>query len=84
MTEETYHQKKRKTMLNRAKDFYENNKKVLGKKARNKYRELYQKENMEGTDHMSEKKKQKLKEYQQIIVRLKNQNKKVLPFFCIV
>ena len=38
--------KKRKTMLNRAKDFYENNKKVLGKKARNKYRELYQKENM--------------------------------------
>ena len=30
---------------------------------------------------MSEKKKQNLKEYQQIIVRLKNQNKKVLTLF---
>ena len=42
-------------ILNRAKRYYENNKEVLGEKAKNKYRELSEeekikRENMEETD----------------------------------
>ena len=33
---ETYYQRKREKVLNRAKDYYENNKKVLTQKARQK------------------------------------------------
>ena len=40
MRETTYYKKNRETILNRAKDCYENNKDVLKEKAKNKYREL--------------------------------------------
>ena len=40
MSEITYYQRKREKMLNRAKYYYKNNKKVLREKARNKYRNL--------------------------------------------
>ena len=36
--------KQRKKILNRAKEYYENNKERLGEKARNKYRELPEEE----------------------------------------
>ena len=45
MDETTYYQKKTKkteTILNRAKDYFENNKEVLRDKTKNKYKELSQ------------------------------------------
>ena len=42
---------KREKILNRAKDYYENNKDVLRKKVKNKYRELSEEEkNKKGED----------------------------------
>ena len=38
--ETTYYQKNRETILNRAKDCYENHEEVLQEKAKNKYKEL--------------------------------------------
>ena len=40
MSNATYYQKSRDVILNRAKDYYENNKKRLREQARNKYRNL--------------------------------------------
>ena len=68
-------------ILNRAKDYYENDKERLRKQARDKYRNLSE----EGKNkkrayvknryhNMSEEKKQKLKEFKKIIMRLKNLN----------
>ena len=59
-------------MLNRAKDYYENDKERLRQQARNKYRNLSEEDkNMEKREYgknryhnMSEGKKQELKEYQ--------------------
>ena len=52
--ETTYFQKNRKKILNRAKDYYENNEEILRDKARNKCRELSvtekKRENMEEID----------------------------------
>ena len=44
MTGPNYYQRSRETMLNRAKDYYENNKKVSREKAKNRYRELSEEE----------------------------------------
>ena len=44
MTETTYHQGKRETLLNRAMEYYENDKERLREPARNKYRELSEEE----------------------------------------
>ena len=44
MTETTYHQGKRETILNRAMEYYENDKERLREPARNKYRELSEEE----------------------------------------
>ena len=67
----TYYQKNRDVILNRAKDYYENDKERLREQVRGKYRNLSEeeknKENMEKIDiaiYMSEEKKQRLKEYQ--------------------
>ena len=38
MKEETYYQRNRKTILNRAKEYCENNKELLREKVKNKYR----------------------------------------------
>ena len=40
MDNTTYYQRKREIMLNRAKDYYENDKERLRQQARNKYRNL--------------------------------------------
>ena len=40
LSEKTYYQRNSKAVLNRTKEYYENNKEVLREKARNKYREL--------------------------------------------
>ena len=43
-TDLTYYQKTRDVILNRAKDYYENDKERLREQARNKYRNLYEEE----------------------------------------
>ena len=40
MSETTYYETNRKTMSNRVREYYENNKDVLRDNSRNKYREL--------------------------------------------
>ena len=55
MDNTTYYQRNREIMLNRAKDYYENDKERLREQARNKYRNLSEehknkKENMEKID----------------------------------
>ena len=56
-------------ILNRAKDYYENNKELSRERANNKYRELSEEKNIKrkyGKNRysMSEEKKKRLKEYQ--------------------
>ena len=69
--EETYYQKNRDVILNRAKDYYENDKERLREQARYKYRNLSEEEKNKKREYgrnryhnMSEEKKQRLKEYQ--------------------
>ena len=67
-----YYQKNRDVILNRVKDYYENDKGRLREQARDKYRNLSQedknkKKKIYGKSRyhsMSEEKKQRLKEYQ--------------------
>ena len=65
MNNPTYYQKKREKMLNRANDYYENDKEKLREQARNKYRNL------------SEEDKKKKREYgkKDIIICLKKRSK---------
>ena len=44
MSEKTCYQRSKEIILNRAKEYYKNNKEALREKARNKYRELSEKE----------------------------------------
>ena len=67
----TYYQKSWDVILNRAEDYYENNKKRLRVQARDKYRNLSQEQKNEKREYrknrycnMSEEKKERLKEYQ--------------------
>ena len=67
----TYHKKPRDIILNRAKDYYENDKERLRRQARDKYRNLCEEEKNKKREYgknrsgnMSEEKKQRLKEYQ--------------------
>ena len=41
---ESYYQKKREVILNRARDYYENSKELLRERAKSKYRELSEEE----------------------------------------
>ena len=78
MGETTYYQENRKTILNRAKDYYENNKrKLLREKAKNKYRELSEKEKNIKREYernwyknMSEEKNKDWRNIQKIIEKL--------------
>ena len=54
MSETTYYQRNRKTMLKRAKDYYQNRKKVLRYKARNKFRKLSEEDNNIKRESMEE------------------------------
>ena len=67
----TYYQKNHNVILNRAKDYNENNKERLREQARNKYRNLSEEEKNEKREYvinrrcnMSQEKKKRLKEYQ--------------------
>ena len=67
----TYFQKKKQELiLNRAKDYYENDKKRLRDQGRDKYKNLSEEKNNKKREYgrnryrnMSEEKKQRLKEY---------------------
>ena len=67
----TYYQKNRDIILNRAKDYFENDKERLREQARDKNRNLSEEEKNKKREygknrypHMSEEKKKTLKEYQ--------------------
>ena len=67
----TYYQRNQDVILNRAKDYYENDKERLREQARGKYRNLSEEEKNKKKEygknrypHMSEEKKQRLKEYE--------------------
>ena len=67
----TYYQRNRGVILNREKNYYENNQKRLREKARDKYKNLSEEEKNKKRDYgkdrydnMSEEKKQRLKKYQ--------------------
>ena len=73
MRETTYYQRNREVILNRAKDYYENNKELLRERerAKTKYRELSEEEKNIKREYgkkryhnMSEENKKRLKEYQ--------------------
>ena len=71
MSNTTHYQKNRDVILNRTKDYYENNKKRLKEQARDKFRNLSVEDKKKKREYgrnryrnMSEEKKQKLKEYQ--------------------
>ena len=71
MSELTYYQRNKDVILNRAKDYCENDKKRLREQARDKYRNLSVEDKNKkreygrnGYHNMSEEKKQRLKEYQ--------------------
>ena len=68
-------------ILNRAKNYYENDKERLREQARDKYRNLSEEEKNKKREYgktrycnMSEEKKQRLKEYQKSFARLKSLN----------
>ena len=82
MSKTNYYEMNRETVLNRVKDYYENNKEVLREKARNKYRELPEEEKNTKKEYgrnryhnIPEEKKQTLKEYQKIYLEA-NKSKK--------
>ena len=67
----TYYQRKQEVTLNRAKNYYENDKERLRMQARDKYRNLSEEEKDKKREYgknrchnMSEEKKKRLKEYQ--------------------
>ena len=71
MSNTTYFQGNRDVILNRAKDYYENDKKRLREQARDKYRNLSEEDKNKKREYgrniyhnMSEEKRQRLKEYQ--------------------
>ena len=70
-TDLTYYLKNKDLTLNKAKDYYKNNKERLREQARNKYITLSEEEKNKKREYgknryrgMSEEKKQRLKEYQ--------------------
>ena len=77
----TYYQRNRDVILNRVKDYYENDKKRLREQARDKYRNLSEEEKNKKREYgknrycnMSEEKKQRLKNIKKILARLKSLN----------
>ena len=83
MSRTTYYQRNREAILNRAKDYYENNKEVLRERerAKNKYRELSEKEKYIKREYgrnrynnICEEDNQTLKEYQKNMVGLDKQH----------
>ena len=74
----TYYQRNRDVILNRAKDYYENDKERLREQGRDKHRNLSEEEKNKKREcgknryhSMSEEKKQRLKEYQKSYLEAK-------------
>ena len=77
----TYYQRNRGVILNRANNYYENDKEKLKEQARDKCRNLSEEEKYKKREYgrnrycnMSEEKKQRLKEYQKNIAKQKSLN----------
>ena len=68
MSEKTCYQRNRDAILNRAKDYYENDKKRLREQARGKYRNLSEEEKMQ---------KEKIWKKTDIIICLKKRKKRL-------
>ena len=86
MTEETYYQRTRETMLSRAKEYYKNDKERLREQAKNIYRELSEEEKKReyGRNryhNMSKENKQSLREYQNLYCEEKKSKYKFLVVF---
>ena len=80
MSGTTYYPRNIEVMLNRANEYYKNNKEILREKPKNKYRELSEEEKNIKREcgrnryhNMSEEKKQRIKEYQKNYLEAKNQ-----------
>ena len=78
-------------ILNRAKDYYENDKERLREQARDKYRNISKEEKNKKREYgknrqhnMPKEKKERLKKYQKITVRLKSLNIIINKIFLIV
>ena len=76
-TDLTYYKKTRDVILNRAKDYQENDKEIFREQARNKYRNLSEEEGNKKREYgrnryhnMSEEKKQRLNKYQKNIIKI--------------
>ena len=81
----TYYQRNRDMVLNKAKDYYKNNKESLRKQGRGKYKNLSEEEKIikrkygkNRYHNMSDEKKQKLKEYQKNYHDAKKNTNKLL------
>ena len=84
MSNTTYYQKKRDVILNRTKDYYENDKKRLREQARDNYRNLSEKDKNKKREYgrnryhnMFEEKKQRLKEDQKNYSETKKLKRKI-------
>ena len=83
----TYYQGNREIILNRAKDYYENDEERLRKQAREKYRSLSEEDKNKEREYgknryhnMSEEKKQKLKEYKKEYEKNYCEAKKIITY----
>ena len=88
MTDSTYYKRNIDVILNRAKDYYENDKKRLREQARDKYRNLSEEDKNKKREYgrnrfrnMSEEKKQRLKEYQKNYRVAKKLRQRIFGFF---
>ena len=76
MSDQTIYYQKSKTILNRAKKYYKDNRERLREEARNEYRKLSEEKNIKREygrnryHNVSKENQPKLKEYQKIIVKL--------------
>ena len=84
------YQRNGEIILNREKDYYENDKERLREQARDKYRNLFEEEKIKKREYgknryhnMSEEKKQKLKEYQKNIKKIIMKQRKLLGILII-
>ena len=69
MTELTYYQGNRDVISNRAKDWYENDKKILGEQAGDKYRNLSKEEKNKKREYRRKRYHNMSKKYWKITVR---------------
>ena len=71
MTELTYYQRNRDVILNRTKDYYENDKEILREQARDKYKNLSKEEKNEKREYGRNRYHNMSKKYWKITVRSK-------------